>query len=120
MSYRTGIFTQREAERRALRDKTRDAFFAEFGLERLTDPFALDAKPDQQASKVKELIAIAKSKHGPESSGLDMLEGELKLLAFGLLALPILRPNQVSLPGVMPEGMQRGHFDMTWASWFDE
>lgn len=120
MSYRTGIFTQREAERRALRDKTRNAFFAEFGLERLTDPFALDSRPDQQARKVDELIAIAKSKHGPESSGLELLEGQLKLLAFGLPVLSILRPNQVSLYGVMPEGMQKGHFDMTWAGWFDE
>lgn len=120
MSYRSGIFVEKEAERRALRDKMRDAFFAEIGIERLTDPLRLDADPTVQHKKVLELIGIARGTHDENLSGLDALELCLSSLDVGLPALPIGRPNQLTLARVMAEGMQASNFNMSWAGWFDE
>lgn len=119
MSYRNGIFSKKETERRALRDRMRDAFFAEIGLPRLTDPMRLDADPAQQHNKIIELLNIARSKHTDEISALDMMEVSLLQLAFGLLVQPIKRPNQISLHSVSAEAMQHANFNMTWAGWFD-
>ncbi|WP_062560833.1 hypothetical protein [Paracoccus aminovorans] len=119
MSYLNGIFLEKENARRALRDGMRDAFFAEIGLPRLTDPMRIDATSEVQHAKVLELIGIARTLHGDEVSGLDMLESTLRQLAVGLPDLPIGCPNQLSLDMVSAEGMQRSNFDMTWAGWFD-
>lgn len=120
MSYQNGLFVQKEAARRDLRDRMRDAFFAEIGLPRLTDPMRIDADPADQHAKVLELMGIARGKHDGDLSGLDMLETSVRQLAVGLPSLPIGMPNQLSLDSVSAEGMQRSNFNMTWAGWFDE
>lgn len=120
MSYSKGLFLQKEPDRRALRDKTRDAFFADYGAARLKDPMRVDADPFVQQSKVMELIAIANRTHAGDRSGLAMLERELLSSAFGIPVLPVGLPNQLTLAQISPEGMQRSNFDMRWAGWFDE
>lgn len=120
MSYLNGIFIQRENERRALRDKTRDAFFADYAAERLTDPFALEVDPKEQHAKMQSLIEIALGSHMGDMSGLDMLKTEVGMLNLGLPTLPIGRPHQINLQQVMPEGMLASNFSMGWAGWFDD
>lgn len=120
MSYLNGIFAQREDERRILRNKKRDAFFADYAAPRLTDPFALKVDPAAQQARVLSLIEENFSLHDENTSGLAMMQAEMMTLAFGLPAMPIGMPNQISLQNVMPEGMQKDFFKMDWASWFDE
>ncbi len=120
MSYRAGIFVRKEAARRALRDKMRDAFFAEIGLPRLKDPMRIAADPAEQHARVLDLIRIAREKHDDDLSGLDLLEASVRHLAVGLPLLPIGKPNQLSLDEVSAEGMQKSNFDMSWADWFDD
>ena len=120
MSYRGGIFIVKEVALRALRDKMRDAFFAEIGLPRLTDPFLIQADPAIQHAKVLELMKIARGKHEGDVSALDLLESSVRQMAVGMPALPIGRPNQLSLDKASAESMQRVNFDMSWAGWFDE
>ncbi|SIS90650.1 hypothetical protein [Paracoccus saliphilus] len=119
MSYLKGVFVQKEAERRALRDKMRDAFFADYSAKRLKDPMRIDADPATQHAKVLELIGIARGIHDENISGLDALEGTLTSLAVGMPTIRIGLPNQLTLEQVMQEGMERSHFNMIWAGWFD-
>ncbi|TKW64026.1 MAG: hypothetical protein DI616_18895 [Paracoccus denitrificans] len=119
MSYLKGVFVQKEAERRALRDQMRDAFFADYPSPRLKDPMRIDADPTAQHEKVLELIGIARAIHQGDMHGLDALEAMLTEFAVGMPALRIGRPNQLSLAKVMQEGMEKQHFNMIWAGWFD-
>lgn len=119
MSYLQGIFVKREADRRALRDKKRDAFFADYSAPRLTDPFALDVDPVAQQADVMSLIKKSFALHDENTSGLAMMQLEMTQLAFGLPTLPIGMPNQLKLHDIMPEGMEKSNFSMGWAGWFD-
>lgn len=119
MSYLKGVFAQKEAERRALRDKMRDAFFADYSAPRLKDPMRIDADPATQHKKVLELIGVARDTHQGDMQALDVLETTLTEFAVGMPALRIGLPNQLSLAKVMQEGMEKQHFNMIWAGWFD-
>jgi len=119
MSYQNGIFPKREAERRALRNEKRDAFFADYAAPRLTDPFALDVDPVAQQARIISLIEKSFSLHDENTSGIAMMQAEVASLAFGLPTLRIGLPNQMKLHDIMPEGMEKSNFNMSWASWFD-
>lgn len=120
MSYLNGNFIQKENERRELRNKKRDEFFAAFGVERLTDPLRIDADPATQQAKVMELIEKAITLHDENTSGLHALRTSLQSLSFGLPVLSIGIHNQLSLHDVTPEALQKINFNMNWAEWFDE
>ena len=98
MSYLNGIFLEKENARRALRDGMRDAFFAEIGLPRLTDPMRIDATSEVQHAKVLELIGIARTLHGDEVSGLDMLESTLRSGSLRLGCQTCLLDAPISYP----------------------
>lgn len=120
MSFVNGIFLQREKERQALRDKKRDAFFADYAAPRLTDPFALEVDPAAQSGKVQALFDKNLGLHDENTSALMMLKAEVAGLAFGLPTLPISNPHQIKLHDIMPEGMLASNFSMGWAGWFDD
>lgn len=120
MSFVNGIFIEREKERQTLRDKKRDAFFADYAAPRLKDPFALAVDPMAQQTRVYDLIKENLGLHDENVSGLLMMQAELTNLAFGIPTLTIGKFNQISLQEVMPEGMLASNFSMSWAGWFDD
>ncbi len=120
MSYVAGLFSQKEDERRVLRNKKRDQFFAELGIERLVDPNLLETEGKEQHKTVLELIQIAKSIHNKETSGLEDLQSSLAAL---MLGIPVFSPPkipQITLDSVTPESMQKSHFDLVWMDWLDD
>ncbi|MEL6586787.1 MAG: hypothetical protein AAFY65_15460 [Pseudomonadota bacterium] len=120
MSYVNGIFVKREAERQALRDKKRDAFFADYDAPRLKDPFLIEVDPAAQQQTVFDLLEENLSLHGADTTGLTMMRAELASLAFGLPTVPVGLPHQLTLADAMPEGMLKSNFAMGWAGWFDD
>lgn len=120
MSYREGIFIDRETERRALRDSTRDAFFAEIGIPRLKDPLSIDVDPAVQKAKVLELCGIARETHAGDLSGLDMLEAALGQLDFSIPLVGLKGLGALTLADVSLQTLQKSHFDMSWLGWFDD
>ncbi|RVV96497.1 hypothetical protein EKE94_18415 [Mesobaculum littorinae] len=120
MSYQTGIFARKEADRQKLRDTMRDQFFAEIGIPRLTDPLRIDIDPVNQHAAVLRLVEIAQTTHKGDMGALNAMKTELFSSAFGIPTLPIGVPNQLSLADIMPEQMEKSHHAMDWAGWFGD
>lgn len=120
MSYQTGKFKDKEPERRKIRDQKRDEFFAEFGVERLSDPFAINADPSVQHNKTLELIELAMTKQEGENSSLEQLKALLLTTGFGIPLKPPLISNLLKQSNADFEALQGKHFDMSWAGWFDD
>lgn len=120
MSYVAGLFAKKEDERRVLRNKMRDQFFAELGIERLVDPNLLEVDGKEQYKTVLELIEIAKSIHDKETSGLEALQSSLTALMFGIPVFSPPRIPQITLDSITPENMQKTHFDLGWMDWLDD
>ncbi len=123
MSYSKGLFVQKEAERRALRDQMRDAFFAEIGLPRLKDTTKLVSDPATQQAKVLELCALAQTTHKGDMSGLGMLTAAMKEFDFSV-PLSVLKcgigTSPISMTEMLPEALKARHFDTSWSEWFDD
>ena len=114
--YDQGAFVERERVRRPIRDQHRDRFFAELGVARLKDPFALDPDPKGQVTTVNGLIAQTLQRHGSENSALEALQSEIGKLALGV-PLAEVGAERRGRPAV--NAMSQGRmFDSTFHRWF--
>ncbi len=110
--YEDGAFIEHEPERRPVRDKYRDAFFASLGVERMKDPFSWEPDPAAQLGVVNGLIEKTLTLHKDDPSALRMIAAQLAVSMLGVpvQGLGISSLGRPSLDTVSVMKMAETHF----------
>jgi hypothetical protein len=82
--YDDGEFIENEPSRKSTRDRFRDHFFGQLGVERLKDPFAYDPDPTDQLETIKRLIDTTLALHGDDKAALEMMKALIGASALGV------------------------------------
>ncbi|PYE85158.1 hypothetical protein [Phyllobacterium leguminum] len=88
MSYKNGIFPERNQARKSQREEKFAQFFADLGLAPEPDPFAHEPDMPGQVAAVEALLAKAHGLHGDSKSAIEALQREVGFLRVGAPVLP--------------------------------